>query len=730
MLIVVEGDYNTFTFPGARWVINTISRVGGDFTKSEVIGIKHEDFQTVLETTAQTVVLCLDRVAFSRVSGIEGRIISTRGYLYSPSDCVPTKNKVTRQVGVYKTTRKKDGEIIHEKGSPRYGKVEVLSRTKLSQYIKWIIPTFDMDYVRTTGFAAGVAVRADISRAIRFEDTTAMPLSINNLSIEIGPTLDEALSLDIETVGYTRTICQIGLATSKATVSSMWNAFSKHMTQLAVNDAQVIVGHNLSFDIPRLEEAGISFAGKPRFDTMLAAVLLNPDLHKGLERTATLLLDLRPWKHLAKDDLTRYNASDAFVTYHLGVQQVATLKNIGMYDLFTKTIMPSTSVLISMTAKGIKVDVDYLFKWQQALRIRLQNTSILWNQLAPGVSPLSPAQLNRHFYYTLNLTKQYTKRKKGKSSLSTDEAALKTLIRLHPDHTDAINALLEFKKCQKLLSTYATIAISEDGCIHPSYLPSQSAELSGYTSTGRIASTDPNIQNQTPESKRLFIPHDPGMMFLEFDFSQIELRIAAALSNDAALITALKGDVHATTMALVGCDRVRAKNLIYGSLYGAGPRKLATILKTRGVPTTASECAALQRALASAYPGLWAWRTAVATEGLANKFLVNSFGRRRYFFSSENSIPEMYDFLPQSNAADILWSTLIPLNNIANTLGGNFLTTTHDSGLFEFEESKIPQAASKIREVCEQEWPQIAPGFKVPVNFKCGTNWGEMKELP
>src|SRR4029077_8781028 len=281
----------------------------------------------------------------------------------------------------------------------------------------------------------------------------------------------------------------------------------------------------------------------------------------------------------------------------------------GMLSLFTDTIMPSTETLIAMTTRGIRVHTDRLAAWRQALVAKIDILHKEWVTHAPHVDPKSSHKLKKYLYYELGLPFQYNPQTK---ELSTDESALRSLISLSPGRSNMLTCLLNLRKANKLYGTYAKIETSDDHCVHPSYPPTNRNVDAGAASTGRIASSGPNIQNQTPESKLLFIPHHAGWSLIECDFSQIELRIAAALAADQALIKALEGDVHAHTMDNLRCDRTRAKNIIYGTLYGAGPRKLARILRTRGLETTEGECLRLQNALAHLYPDLWAWRASVA----------------------------------------------------------------------------------------------------------------------
>jgi len=729
LIIVPEGGSPT-RFPGATTFFNLCSHCGLAMSDLEIVSISSPLFDSTVIASSAKVALCLGAAAFYRFTGLKISTIDLRGYLFSPSDFKPVERSTIKQIGVYKSSRKlADGTSHHQKGDPRFGKITETIPPTVPTALQWAIPTFTPEHVQKEALGPAPALKADIQRAIRVSSTSwegpsapiAMALPID------GP----FLTIDIETIGFSQLVQRIGLTTSGTTAySAPWGPESAALTQAFIDKAETIQGHNLAFDIPRLENEGIRFAGKARFDTMLAAVLLNPDMHKGLERVASLYADLRPWKHLAESDEATYNALDAFHTHNLASAQRDALQKTGMLSLFTDTIMPSTETLINMTRHGIRVDKDYLGKWQIELSSKLQMLSLKWNGFAPGVNPLSTPQLTHHLYNELHLTPRYAKRSNGGETLSIDENACRELKELHPDKSMLLETLMDIKKTSKLLSTYASIELSDDGCVHPSYLPASKSSDGGAASTGRLASSNPNIQNQTPQSKRLFIPHYEDWVFLEFDFSQIELRIAAALSDDKVLIKALSGDVHARTMDIIGCDRTRAKNLIYGTLYGAGPRKLARVLAAKGLQTSIHECQALQNALFRLYPDLQAWRLSVATEGISRRYLVNPFSRRRYFYGGSSSVPEMYDYLPQSTAADILWSLLRPLEQFALSNGGFFLTTTHDSGLFEFPRISLTTGlVDLLRSICEREWLQVRPGFRVPIKVKMGVSWDTMVEI-
>jgi DNA polymerase-1 len=469
--------------------------------------------------------------------------------------------------------------------------------------------------------------------------------------------------------------------------------------------------------------------GSPIFDTMVAAHLLQPDLYKGLARAAPLYLDLQSWKHKSEDAPEEYNAKDVFFTWKLAEAEEVHLQETGQARLFHETMMPALPVLIRMTERGIKVDRTRLAAWQKELSAEQTRLLEEWNGRVPGVNPNSPSQISRWLYKDNGLP---VHRAKG-GKPTTDESALKAIAgRVGAGALgDAIRTLLAFKKVAKLKGTYSEVELGSDGCVHPHYLPAGKESDSGAAATGRLASSGPNIQNQPQEARALYTAHSSELALLECDYSQIELRIAAELANDHALQEALKGDVHAATQARVGCDRVRAKNLLYGSLYGAGPRKLALLLRTRGVATSEAECKALQLALAAAYPRLWAWRQEVVAVGTSERHLTNPFGRRRYFYGGSTAAPQMIDYLPQSTAADIVWDRLVPLDAFCTAHGGAILATVHDSFLMEFPKEAVDTCLlGGLREVLESEFPQIASGFRVPVDMKIGSSWGQMEPLP
>jgi DNA polymerase I-like protein with 3'-5' exonuclease and polymerase domains len=680
----------------------------------EQLGQYSDQYRGAIAASQATVLCPLGNTATRYVLGVgEGGYRYPYGYVYDPIDCKPTRIRERQVIAYYK----RDGKHGRA-GDPRYGWVTTEREPALPPNTKWIIPSIHPRSVRLDALKSIPVLKSCLARALLFTTGLARPIEFGFGSVV--PSGD-AIGIDLETSSNSITL--VGLSDGTTTWAAPWNACSADKTNRAVRSAKWSIFHNASFDIPWLEREGIQVSGRV-FDTMLAAHLIQSDLYKSLEKSSTLYLDLRPFKHLSTSELAR-PAADAQVSALMFREQWRILEKCGQLGLFCDTIMPATRVLMGMTKHGLKVDQARLATWQAELSHTLSGLMGEWTALAGTVNPFSSAQLKRYLYGSegLGLSPQFTKHERE----TTDEGAIKALAE-RCDRPE-LTLLLRIREVAKLKSTYSEVEIGPDGCVHPSYLPESKDSDSAGAATGRLASRGPNIQNQPPEARRLFVPHEEGMVLVEADFSQIELRIAAALSSDAKLSHALESsDVFQGIMRELSCDRVRTKNVVYGTLYGAGPKKLASILKANGVQTSQAECQALQEKLAAAYPQLWGWRSTVGREAVENRVLTNPFGRKRYFYAGSADIPAAIDFLPQSCAADIIWSDLGLVDEVATKYGGALLTTVHDSFLLEVPVPQLVQCVEELVSTLSRERLLVGPAFQVPVKVRVGNSWGEMEE--
>jgi DNA polymerase I-like protein with 3'-5' exonuclease and polymerase domains len=272
--------------------------------------------------------------------------------------------------------------------------------------------------------------------------------------------------------------------------------------------------------------------------------------------------------------------------------------------------------------------------------------------------------------------------------------------------------------------------------LHPSYLPAgrdvdEGQNGKGIAATGRLASSGPNCLNQTEEVKALYIPDHPDWVFIEFDWSQAELRISAARSGDEAMITALEDDIHGRTKEALGCERRIAKNVLFCSSYGGGSRKVRETLLLGGVDKTESECKALQNALAKAYPRWWQWRKDLVQAVHIQKKAVNPFGRVRKFPMGERDGPAIMNNEPQSTVGDMAWTVFRPLHNETKRHHGRLTTSVYDSFLVQVpKEYEVSMIANGLR-ILEQTFDEVAPGFKLPVSVSVGApgaSWGDLVE--
>lgn len=695
-----------------------------------------ETFDAFLRASRPRVIVCLGGVAFRALSGLGGNVDALRGQLFIPSDCAPKKVPEQIVVGYKKAwesqptgeffkSGKKKGQPKFKKvrvqGDPKYKKITVEKPRPLPESVEWIMPTLHPASLIYNQYATLPAFQSDLARIRQLLDPAGE--RPREIVYETRPTPlgSGPIVLDIENPGGP--IQRIGFATLDGAWTAPWAGDTiAEAASILMSDA-LKIGHNLPYDMYHLGIYGIEVA-EPHWDTMLAFQMLQPDLFKGLEKVTSFYFPVRPWKHLSGSEPAYYNACDVVHTRGLYEPLRNDLASTGMLDHFENVIMRDLVALVSMKTRGLRCDDAALREWRTDLDRQHDMLVTRWSGMHPHVDYKSPPQLKRLLYEELALPVQ-----KNKSTVTTDDSALVALLGRGND--DTVRTLRELREVSKLRSTYADVQFDPEQRIHPNYLPStkdtiDDVKRKGLAASGRLASSEPNIQNQPQVARRIYVP-EPGFAFLEADWSQLELRIAAALSGDSALASDLESDVFQRFQDRIGCDRTRAKNVIYGTIYGAGPRTLSVLLKRKGAPTPEAECRRLQNLLAQQYPKLWAWRRRTVALGVDQKWIANPFGRRRYFYMGQKQAPEMIDFLPQSTGADMLWTVLRPLHDLARSVGGYLVCTVHDSILLEVPSAALNEAAIGVRALMEQEWPQISPGFRVPCAIKTSTtNWGAM----
>lgn len=717
------------------YIVNTINELPERTNPTAEQYEKYWDaFDEAVGAFRGRIVLCLGGAAFWRYTFIgnlpAAPIESWRGYLVSPEECDVHYRTVTVEE-TYKTSRKNpDGSWKYRKGDTKYARRRMALHPVVTSSVEVILPTIHPAAVLRAGFATLPAFAADIRRVGRALRGQLEKRTVSYVTYEVleAPTSGgEPVSVDIETDGLHGDVNRVGLATRRNTMTLPWGhqaaAAARHYTE---NTAFTKIFWNSGFDIPRLEAAGVKTLGDFR-DPMLGAQLLQPDLFKGLKKVAPLLMDVRRWDHKALENPEKYNATDANYTLVLDERINADLQRTGQYDLYTGTIIPALRPLMNMTKRGILMDPLRRIEWQTDLRKRLRLAETHWNDTV-GVNPNNPAAVRKFLYQQAGLQPQYNKY----GGVTTDVGALKELLSdpyTKPEHKEILSTLLELRDSQKLLKTYAETPLADDGCVHPQFLPATKDHDTtgrGLAGTWRIIARDPNMQNQPKVARKLYVPR-PGHTFIEWDYEQLEARILAVLSGDAVLQAAIEEGLHDANMQHLNVDRVRAKNGFYGWMNFAGGRVLRRTFIAHDYDIEESECWALLDAFDRRYKRAAAYRQQLVGEATYNHKITNPFGLVRYFYGGDRMAPAAVSTMMQSTAAMMTWSILPELHSSALSLDAWLLLLVHDSFLLEAPDEAVPTVAWMCRQVGEREFPEIAPGFKVPISIKTGRSWGEME---
>ena len=383
--------------------------------------------------------------------------------------------------------------------------------------------------------------------------------------------------------------------------------------------------HLWVFDAKPLYHLALAAGGVGRaieFDGKLAAYLLNPAASK-YELSALAA------EYGVEPAFTCPDAPDAGLLTGLLPLLDQKLTELGMDKLLREIELPLARVLADMERTGMLVDRDGIAAFGDELRGQL-NACLgrIYEQVGYSFNLNSPKQLGEALFDKLGLPH----RKKTKSGYSTDAATLESLRSYSP----VIDDILEYRSCQKLLSTYADgllKVIGPDGRVHSTFLQTEAR-------TGRLSSTEPNLQNipvRTEQGSRLrgFFVAKPGCILLDADYSQIELRILAHISGDAAMqeIFRTGGDIHRSTAARIYgmppemiTPRLRssAKAVNFGIVYGIGAYSLS-----RDIGVTVKEAEAFIQSYLDSFPGVRQYMDDTIAFGKEHGYVATLFGRRR-----------------------------------------------------------------------------------------------------
>ena len=518
------------------------------------------------------------------------------------------------------------------------------------------------------------------------------------------------------------------------------------------------IGHNLKFDLSVLLAHGVEVAG-PYFDTMLAHSLIEPDQRHGMDFLSESMLGYTPVPITAligteKNDLfsqttmadvaatdpqkiTDYAAEDADVTWQLAEKLRPLLTALGADRVFHEIECPLLPVLTSMENAGVAIDVQALREFGLELEKRANLLHKRIQDMAGMPFNLnSPKQLGEVLFEKLKLMEKPKKTATGQ--YQTNEQVLQSLLGTHP----IIQDILDYREVTKLKNTYVDAlpeAVSRvTGRVHTTFHQLMAA-------TGRMASSNPNLQNipirsdSGKEIRKAFVSGRDGWVLLSADYSQIELRVMAAISEDPAMIEAFQNglDIHQATAARVyGVPldgvlpemRRTAKMVNFGIIYGISAFGLSQRL---GIPR--AEAATIIENYFKQFPGVQRYMERIVADANKLGYVETITGRRRYIrdISSGNATirggaERMAMNTPiQGTAADMIKLAMIHVANALRKTGlkTRMLLQVHDELLFEVPVEEVEQARAIILE----EMRNALPLGKVPVEVEAGTgtNWLE-----
>jgi DNA polymerase-1 len=523
----------------------------------------------------------------------------------------------------------------------------------------------------------------------------------------------------------------------------------ERLKPLLEDEALKKVGQNIKYDWSVLKRYGIQLQGIEG-DTMIASYLLNPTKHNhNLSETAREYLDrsVTDYKEVAgtgakaltfdQIDLEKakdYSCEDADVTLQLSQLLLPKLTEGGFKDLFDEVEMPLLVVLAKMEMNGVKIDIDLLNEFSKEMEIQLQQKEERIYTLAGEVFNInSSQQLGKILFDKLRLPVI----KKTKTGSSTD---VDVLTKLSLQHELPLE-ILTYRNLSKLKSTYIDalprLVHPKSGRIHTSYNQT-------VTATGRLSSSDPNLQNipiRSDEGSRIrqaFIP-EKGRGIASADYSQIELRLLAHLSQDETLVEAFRReeDIHARTASEifgVPMDKVaprmrrEAKVINFGIIYGMSAYGLAQQLS-------------IEPKIAQAYideyfkkvPGVQAYIEKSLEEARQKGYVTTLLQRRRYLpdiqsptVAIRQASERMAINTPlQGTAADIIKVAMIRIQRRIEELrlSTKMIMQVHDELVFEVPEEETQKALPMIQKEMEGVMELSAP---LKVSIQSGKNWAEI----
>ena len=512
------------------------------------------------------------------------------------------------------------------------------------------------------------------------------------------------------------------------------------------------IGQNLKYDLKVLSNYGITVKGK-LFDTMIAHYLINPDMRHNMDILSETYLKYAPqsiealigkkgknqksMRDVPLEEIKEYAVEDADVTLQLSEIFNAELDKTQTKKLFEEIEIPLVGVLASMEKEGINLDVPFLKSLSKELGDDIaQLESRIYEIAGEKFNLASPKQLGDILFDKLKIGG--AKQKKTKTGqYATGEEILSYLAK----DNEIVSAILDWRSLIKLQNTYVeALPLQVDtktNRVHTDYMQTVAA-------TGRLSSNNPNLQNipiRTERGKQIrkaFIPRDENYTLLSADYSQIELRIIAALCGEENMIKAFQQgeDIHKSTAAKVfnvpleevtAAQRSHAKTVNFGIIYGVSAFGLSN-----QTSLSRAESAALIEAYYITYPNLKSYIQDQIESARENGFVQTILGRRRYLkdINSANAIVRgaaernAVNAPIQGSAADIIKIAMINIHKrlIAENWKSKMLLQVHDELVFDVHNSELEKIQPMIKHEMEQA---VVLSVPLEVEIGIGKDWLE-----
>jgi DNA polymerase-1 len=511
------------------------------------------------------------------------------------------------------------------------------------------------------------------------------------------------------------------------------------------------IGQNLKYDFLVLKWYGVELKGKT-FDTMLAHYVIEPEGRRSMDLLSGQFLGYEPvsiesiigkkgknqgsMRDAALEQIKEYAAEDADITLQLKHCLAPLILKKEVSKVFNEVENPLMPVLVDMEFEGVKVDVDFLNEYSKVLEVEAKESEEkVYAAAGVRFNLASPKQLGEVLFEVMKLDDKAKKTKTGQ--YATGEDVLQKMAAKHK----IVDDILNFRELTKLKSTYVD-AIPElinprTGRIHTSYAQAVAV-------TGRLSSTNPNLQNipvrtdRGKEIRKAFIPRDPSRILVSADYSQIELRVVAAISGDPNMCEAFKlgKDIHTATAAKVyGVDeadvtkemRYKAKSVNFGIIYGQGAFGLAENL---GISRT--EAKEIIDNYKKEFPNIQKYMDQQINHAKELGYVETLMGRKRWLrdinssnftvrgFAERNAINSPI----QGSAADMIKLAMIKIHHAMKekTWESKMILQVHDELIFDATEKELP-ALKELILSCMTSAMELPNGVPVEAELGVGKNW-------